>query len=178
MLELRRNLVDGLQGLRVAIDAGHPPGGATGPAGLREDVLTLRVAREIARLLGDRGALPVLTRDDPLPLSLDGRLVRAEAADAHLFISLHADAPGDGRHPSSADFTRVQWWQPLARSLASAMLDSLFPSLGTTPNGFPRSNLAVLRATWFPAVLVEPTTIALPHREAFLASAEGVRRYA
>lgn len=178
VLDLRRDLVTDLRGLRVAVDAGHPPGGATGPAGLREDVLTLRVAREIGRLLGERGATAILTREDSLPLSLDGRLVRAEAADAHVFVSLHADAPGDGRHPSSADFTRVHWWQPLSRSLASAMLGALFPALGTEPNGFPRSNLAVLRASWFPAILIEPTTIALPHREAFLASDEGVRRYA
>ena len=72
----------------------------------------------------------------------------------------------------------MHWWQPLSRALARAVLDSLSPALDTEPNGFPRSNLAVLRASWFPAVLVEPTTLALPRREAFLASDDGVARYA
>jgi N-acetylmuramoyl-L-alanine amidase len=177
-LELRRDRVTSLRGLRVAVDAGHPPGGATGPSGTREDALTLRVAREMAQQLESRGATPILIRNDTLPLSLDARLVRAEASGAHVFVSLHADAPGDGRHPATADFTRVHWWQPMSRALAADVLDSLAPALGTRADDAPRNNLAVLRASWFPAVLVEPTTIALPHREAFLASERGVQQYA
>jgi N-acetylmuramoyl-L-alanine amidase len=177
-LEVRRDAARSINGLRVAIDAGHPPGGATGPAGLIESTLTLNVARELVRQLTELGASPVLIRTDEQPLSLDARLVAAELADAQLFISLHADAPGDGRHPGTVDFTRVHWWQPTSRALAVALLDSLPGHLGTVEKGAPRTNFAVLRATWFPAVLVEPTTIALPAREVFLASPEGVASYA
>jgi N-acetylmuramoyl-L-alanine amidase len=120
----------------------------------------------VARQLEARGAVAILVRNDTMPLSLDARLVIAE------------EPPGDGRHPSSADFTRIHWWQPFSRALAEEVLDSLAPAIGTRADMAPRNNLAVLRASWFPAVLVEPTTIALPRREAFLASEHGMRQYA
>lgn len=169
---------NGLESMVVALDAGHPPGGAIGPTGLAEDSLNLAVALEAAERLRALGATAVLTRPDTAPVSLDARLAIAETAGAHLFVSVHANSPGDGRPPSSVDGTRVFWLRPFAQHLAKALEDSVAVALRQVKAGSIQSDLAVLRPTWFPAVLVEGTAIVLPEREAYLRSQAGVDAYA
>lgn len=168
----------GLKGLVVALDPGHPPEGATGPTGLTEDSLTLAVALETAKRLQALGARPVLTRRDGAPVSLEARIVRAEAAGAQVFVSVHANAPGDGRPPWSVDGTSVFWLRPPAVRLAKALRDSVAAALHQAAVGASQSDLAVLRPTWFPAVLVEGTAMVLPAREAYLRSPAGIAAYA
>lgn len=168
----------GLTGLVVAIDAGHPPGGSVGPTGLTEDSLNLAVALEVATRLRTEGARVVLTRADPGPVSLDARVALAESADAQLFVSLHANAPGDGRPPESVDGTRAFWLRPHAQRLAKDLEDSVAAALGQVRSGSIQSDLAVLRPTWFPAALVEGTALVLPEREAWLRTLAGVAAYA
>jgi N-acetylmuramoyl-L-alanine amidase len=45
-----------LAGLVIAVDAGHPPGGSTGPTGFYEAVATLAVAERLRAYLEQRGA--------------------------------------------------------------------------------------------------------------------------
>lgn len=180
ILEIRPTVVtrSGIEGLVVALDPGHPPEGAIGPTGLTEDSLTLAVALEAAQRLRALGARPILTRDTPAPVSLEARVARAEAANAELFVSIHANAPGDGRPPESVDGTRVYWWHPHAFPLARALRDSVPVATGQGRMGTVQTNLAVLRPTWFPAALVEATALVLPVREAWLRSPEGIAEYA
>ncbi len=81
--------------LVVAIDAGHggKDPGAHGPSGVHEKQVTLAIARELARLVNaDPGMRAVLIRDDDTFVPLQERYMRARAAQADLFISIHADA--------------------------------------------------------------------------------------
>jgi len=175
-LELRplRTARPGLEGLVIALDPGHPPGGATGPTGLTEDSVNLAVALETATRLRALGARPFLTRSTPDPVSLDARPVLAEAADAELFVSIHANSPGDGRPPESVAGTRIFWWYPQALPLAKALRDSVARATGQLRMGTVHSDLSVLRSTWFPAVLIEVTAIVTPAGEAWLRSPEGI----
>lgn len=179
-LELRPVPVaaNGLTGLVVALDPGHPPGGTIGPTGLAEDSVTRAVAIEAAKRLRALGARPVLTRGDARPISLEARIALAEKAGAQLFVSIHANAPGDGRPPWSVDGTRVFWLQPQARRLAESLEDSVAAALHLEGSGIIHSDLAVTRATWFPAVLVEGTGLTMPAREAYLRSPRGIAKYA
>lgn len=177
-LRPRPRLAGGLGGLVVAVDAGHPPGGSTGPGGLREDSVTLAVALETAKRLRALGARPILTRPDAAPVSLDQRLVLAEAADVHVFVSIHVNAPGDGRPPESVDGTRGYWQDPRDLSLAKALRDSVAAAMHQEAAGTVQSDLAVLRATWFATGLVEGTAHILPAREAYLRTPEGIAAYA
>ncbi len=179
-LELRPLAVTGtgLGGLVVALDPGHLPGGATGPTGLTEDSINLAVALETARRLQALGARPILTRGSPDPVSLDARVEIADAADVELFVSIHANSPGDGRPPESVDGTRIYWWHPHAFPLARALRDSVPVATGQLRMGTVQSNLAVLRSTWYPAVLIETTALVLPRREAWLRSPEGIAQSA
>lgn len=79
----------------VAIDAGHggKDPGAIGVNGTHEKLITMAVAREIARRLEAKGQIkPVLTRQDDSFIALGDRVELARAGDSTLFISLHADA--------------------------------------------------------------------------------------
>lgn len=81
--------------LVVAIDAGHggKDPGALGPSGVREKVVTLAVARELARQINaDPGMRAVLIRDSDSFVPLQQRYMKARSAQADLFISIHADA--------------------------------------------------------------------------------------
>ncbi len=167
-----------LKGLVVALDPGHPPLGTTGPTGLREDSVSLAVAKETARRLRELGARPVLTRTDPGPVSLDQRLAVAEAANVQAFVSIHLNSPGDGRPPQSVDGTRVYWLNPGALPLARVVRDSVAVGIDQVRHGTIQSNLVVLRATWFPAVLIEATALPMPAREALFRTPEGIAGYA
>ena len=82
----------------VAIDAGHggKDPGAHGPHGALEKNVTLAVARKLAALIDQQpGMKAVLTRDGDVYVPLMDRFVRAQHANADLFVSIHCDASRD-----------------------------------------------------------------------------------
>jgi N-acetylmuramoyl-L-alanine amidase len=89
---VRRN---GLRPLVIAIDAGHggQDPGARGPGGTREKMVTLAIARELARQVNATPGLKAyLTRDTDVFIPLVQRYQKARAAKADLFVSIHADS--------------------------------------------------------------------------------------
>ncbi|MDD7971144.1 N-acetylmuramoyl-L-alanine amidase [Roseinatronobacter alkalisoli] len=82
----------------VMLDPGH--GGIDPGAerdGIRESDLVLAFARRLREELLRRGQVDVaMTRDADVFVSLDGRIRAARAAQADLFLSLHADALPEG----------------------------------------------------------------------------------
>jgi N-acetylmuramoyl-L-alanine amidase len=168
----------GLSGLVVGLDAGHPPEGTTGPAGLREDSMTLAVAVAAAERLRALGASPVLIRESEVPVSLDERIARADRAGVHVFVSIHGNSPGAGRPPQAVLGTAVYWTRQNAYPLARAMYPAVARALGQRQIALIREDLAVLRPTWYPAILVEGTAMVVPEREAFLRTQQGIDAYA
>jgi len=82
----------------VMLDPGHgglDPGAERG--GIREADLVLTFARQLREVLVRRGVFDVaMTRDEDVFVSLDGRIRAARAAQADVFLSLHADALPEG----------------------------------------------------------------------------------
>ncbi|QBH95214.1 N-acetylmuramoyl-L-alanine amidase AmiB [Limnobaculum zhutongyuii] len=79
----------------IAIDAGHggKDSGAVGLNGLQEKTVTLSVARKLKALLdNDPDYKAVLTRDGDYFISVMGRSDVARNKNAHLLVSIHADA--------------------------------------------------------------------------------------
>lgn len=79
----------------VAIDAGHGgvDPGAHGPHGTQEKTITLKVAKDLARLVDAQpGMTAVLTRSTDKFIPLKRRYQIAREHNADLFISIHADA--------------------------------------------------------------------------------------
>jgi len=162
-----------LRGLVVAVDPGHPPGGATGPTGLREAEANLAVALRLARLLEGARAHVVLTRSADRALGLYERARIAEAAGAHLFVSVHHNAFPDGVDPFAAHGTSTFYFHPHAVALARALQAELLGELGLRDLGVGRTSLAVLRRlTWMPAALTEAMYMMVPEQEAALRDPE------
>jgi len=79
----------------VAIDPGHGgiDPGAIGVSGIYEKIITLAAAKQLkARLEGTGRYKVILTRDRDLSLGLSERRDIARAAQADIFVSLHADS--------------------------------------------------------------------------------------
>ena len=157
-----------LRGLRVAVDAGHPPGGAIGPTGLTEAEANLAISKQLVRLLRDAGAEVLETRPDTQPVDLGVRPQRATEWDAHLLVSVHNNAFPDGVNPWENNGTSVFYNQPQSLGLARHMQRELLREIGLRDLGIARADLALVRPTWMPSVLTETMFLMVPQQEAAL----------
>lgn len=182
LLEIRRPpVIDPrrpLAGRTIVIDPGHPPVGAHGPSGLWEPVATLAVAQQVKALLERGGATVLLTRTDSLPIELFPRTHFAEAHDADVLVSIHANALPDGVNPFVNNGTSVYYFHPRSAALARALDRALVAELGVRDLGMGRGDYALVRNPWMPSALTEGLFMMIPEQEAMLASPEGRMRYA
>jgi N-acetylmuramoyl-L-alanine amidase len=167
-----------LTGLTIAVDAGHPPAGSTGPTGLYEAVPTLAIAQRVRTALEQRGARVVMTREGPSALGLSERPLAARRANAHAFVSIHLNALPDGVNPFRAQGTGAYYFTGQSIGLARHIQRGMVQRLGLPDLGVYYDNLAVLRPTWMPAVLCEGAFIIIPEQEAALRTAEFQNAYA
>ena len=91
----------------VVIDpghGGHDPG-ASGPGGATEEDANLAAALALRTILQARGYTVEMTRDDDTYVDLAERIERARAAQADLFLSLHADGLDDASVRGASVYT-------------------------------------------------------------------------
>ncbi len=84
----------------IVIDPGHggKDKGAIGPTGLYEKDITLKIAKELKKIIEKQTNCKVfLTRNKDIFLSLERRTAIANAKKADLFISIHTNAHRDPR---------------------------------------------------------------------------------
>jgi len=163
----------------IAVDAGHPPGGATGPTRLREAEATLGIAEELKALLEARGARVLMLRATMDAVALGARPIRARQENAEAFVSIHLNAFADGANPfAAARGSGTFFFHPHSEPLARAVQSGLARETGLRDEGIFLYNLAVARATWFPSVLCEGAWIVMPEQEAALRTVEFRRAYA
>ncbi len=167
-----------LRGLTIAVDAGHPPGGATGPTGLYEGVAVLAIAERLRDMLEDRGATVLMTRTTDQPVDLYARSPLARRAGAHAFVSIHLNALPDGVDPFTAHGTSTYFFHPRSAQLARLVHEGMLARLGLRDLGVFRGDLAVLRPTWMPSVLCEGAFIMIPEQEWLVRTREGQEAYA
>jgi len=140
----------------VVIDPGH--GGKMSGAvysGIMEKDLNLDIARRLNTLLREQGIETYMTRNDDRHVDLYDRSGLANSLNADLFVSIHNNAGSSSMsgsmtlyYPGGSGFT--------SKTFAKVMQEELVKNLGTKDLGIiPRPNLAVLRTTKMPAVLVE-----------------------
>ncbi|HUH12772.1 MAG TPA: N-acetylmuramoyl-L-alanine amidase, partial [Longimicrobiales bacterium] len=161
-----------LRGIVVAVDAGHPPGGAIGPTRLTEAEANLAIVKRMIPLLRDAGATIVEPRPDTAALGLYERVVAAEQGGAHLFVSVHNNAFGDGVNPFERAGTSVLYNRPQALLLSRHLQRQLLGELGLRDLGVIRADIAVIRHNaWMPAALTETMFLMVPRQEAALRDA-------
>ena len=169
---------DPLEGRLIVVDPGHPPGGATGPTGLREAEANLGVALRLRELLQEAGARVVMTRVSDTAIDLLPRTRFAERLDPELMVSIHNNALPDGVNPLVNNGTSVYFNHPQSIELARAVQAALVRRLGLRDLGVGRGDLALVRPTWMPAILTEGLFMMIPAQEAALRGAEGRELYA
>ena len=149
--------------MKIVIDAGHGPEtpGKRSPDGsLREYQFNSVVARYVADELlhGYEGVEIMFTHADDRDVPLKERTDRANAWRADLFVSIHANAAGNGANWNSAQGIETYVYitrPPAAVKLANAVQRRLVEVTGRPDRGVKAENLHVLRETKMTAILVE-----------------------
>ena len=167
-----------LVGRSIAIDAGHPPGGSTGPTRLYEGDVNLAIAARVKRLLEEAGATVIMTRTDRAAVRLYDRVDLTEISEADVLVSIHNNALPDGTDPFSSHGTSVYYFHPHTIDFARAVQRSLLAALGLRDLGISRASLALARPIWTPAVLSEGAFMMIPAHEAGLRDPDFLEAYA
>ena len=190
--QLDRDLsaITGLKGRTITIDPGHggSDSGAIGPTGIMEKSITLRVSRELKRLLEAEGATVILTRTGDTEVStkganatsveeLEARCEVANRAHADIFLSIHADAFTNREVKGTTAYYYTQGSKK-SKLLADCVRTALIDAIGTLDRGTQTSNFYVVKHTDMPAILVEISFISNPDEEKMMNSEEGIKKIA
>lgn len=175
-----------LRGVRVFVDPGHPPGGATGPTGLTEAEANLAIGLRLAEKLRARGAVVYMTRTGPGTMvpgagtatELWARVDSAIAWNADLVVSVHNNAFGDGVNPFRRHGSEVYYFHAFTQPFAEALVAAIAPITGIPNLGAKQRSLALVRPSWMPAVLTESMFMMFPQQEAALRAPAFVDRLA
>lgn len=167
-----------LRGLRIAVDAGHPPAGATGPTRLKEADANLWIAQALRPMLEQAGAHVIMIRPDTAAVALGARPQMAADSNAHVLVSIHNNAFPDGVNPFENNGTSVYYFHPRSAQLAQHVQRELLDELRLRDIGIGRADLALVRPTWMPAVLSETMFLMIPQQEAALRNPDVHRRIA
>ncbi len=143
-----------LRRFTVFLDAGHggKDPGAIGQRGLREKDVVLAITRKVARELEKQGIQVVMARNSDTFISLQGRVQRADASRANVFVSIHANSVGLGRPEVNGVET---YYFQTGRSLAQAIHRSILQRLNVRDRRVRQARFYVLRNSSMPSVLVE-----------------------
>ncbi len=166
-------------GLTFVLDAGHggKHKGAVGPTGLCEKDVNLVYTQYLGKMLQERGALAIPTRQVDSTMWLSERMDIARAAHGDIFLWLHNNAPGSSRDPltvsgTSTYYTSPQNW-PLARFTYPHLVE-----LGLEPFGQVHRTYYITRQTDMLIFLVEGAFMTHPEDEMFMTSDENLQRLA
>ncbi|WP_455662004.1 N-acetylmuramoyl-L-alanine amidase [Pradoshia sp.] len=146
--------------MKIVLDAGHGYStlGKRTPDGMKEYEFNRAVALYARHFLSDYSNLEVLfTHSDQEDIPLEERTEKANKQEADCFLSIHANAAGDGGwHDAEGIETFIHTSTPWdAQSLASKIQDKLTTSTGRKNRGVKTANFHVLRKTKMTAILVE-----------------------
>ena len=160
-----------LRGLKVAIEAGHGGRGlgAVGLSGLYEKEVNLDVALKLEQLCRAHGMEVLQVRDRDVDMSLAAKRDTVEQSDAHLFVSIHANAGGlQGgylRVGGASTYYHNPFWSPFAEIMYRKILELPLDEFGIVGS----FNYSPIRLTSRPAILVE---------QAFMSHAEDEEKLA
>jgi len=167
------------KGLTFVLDAGHggEHRGAVGPSGITEKDVNLVYAQYLGKMLQERGAIVIPTRQVDTTLQLYERMVIAREAQGDIFLWLHNNAPGSTRHPmevsgTSTYYTSPQNW-PFARAVYPHLVD-----LGLEPFGQVHRTYYITRQTDMIIFLVEGAFMTHPEDELFMLSDDNLKKLA
>lgn len=140
----------------IVIDPGHggKDPGATG-GGVQEKAVVLNIAKKIGAFLEAKGCTVMLTRETDVFVELSDRARMANAAKADLYVSVHCNSVEGNARATGMEVYHYTRASEASKHAARAIYDKLLPVSGLRGRGVKSKDLAVLRETVMPAVLVE-----------------------
>lgn len=162
---------------KIMLDAGHGQSdpGAVGPTRLKEKDAALALTRRIGKLLDEQGVEVSYTRTDDNRLvdsssakDLRARADKANKEQVDYFVSIHHNSAAAPAAHGAETYVVAKGGR--AEQLAKRVQAKLTSATGLTDRGVKTANLAMLRETDMPAVLVEVGFISNPGEEALLRS--------
>jgi N-acetylmuramoyl-L-alanine amidase len=174
--QLSRNPQQPLQGLTIAVDAGHGAidSGAVGRAygnTYLEKTVNIQLSTYLQQELQKRGAKVVMTRTTDINPSLDERQAIINRTQPVVSISIHHDAGTPGRTEGAS----IYWYHPQSQNFADFLLH-YFSEKGDRPilnnNGVIQRSFALARPSIAPAVLLEVGFMTNPREISDLARSE------
>ncbi|MDR1571932.1 MAG: N-acetylmuramoyl-L-alanine amidase, partial [Clostridiales Family XIII bacterium] len=144
--------------LTVMLDPGHgeeTPGKRSPDGTLLEYEFNRDMASRIKRHLERHGIEVLLTVEDNTDVPLAERCKKANESDADIFVSVHANAYGDGWNDVGGWEIYVYRKGSYSERLAKAIQDASIPASGLTDRGLKANRLYVVRNVNMPAVLIE-----------------------
>jgi N-acetylmuramoyl-L-alanine amidase len=183
-----------LKGQKICLDPGH--GGdadvknyKTGPTGVREAEVNLRVAHFLREFLEQAGAQVYMTRTADYFVGLGERSYYANTCGAEYFISMHHNAVSNPKvnytttwYHADSDYEIIDI--DLARYINDGVANALdLPQytprpLRTDYQIYPNAGFGVLRATKIPATLCEASFHSNPEEEQRIANPDYNKREA
>jgi len=182
------------QAAKVVVDPGHGGSdpGAVGINGLYEKTVNNEISWRLRDLLVQHGYEVVMTRDVDKTLSLADRVTASMAADADLFVSIHANA-----HPSTSvrgtmvlyhdaskpnpDYPASEAMKaltPESKRLAQLVLSSVLEQVPNENRGIVPSSAYVVRMGNIPSILVETAFLSNAQDAQLLSSSMIREKYA
>ncbi|KAF1085188.1 Germination-specific N-acetylmuramoyl-L-alanine amidase precursor [Sporotomaculum syntrophicum] len=153
----------------IVVDPGHGgiDPGSKGPTGAIEEDITLEVARKLATVLSQAGAIVLMTRESDMDLSEEGgslltrkrqdlarRVALANEHDADAFISVHVNSFKSGPTEHGAQ-TFYQPGSEEGKKLATSIQSELIRLLKNTNRKAKAVDYYTTRNAKMPAVIVE-----------------------
>lgn len=143
------------QRVMVMLDPGHGgvDPGAVGIGGLQEKIVVISVAHHVAQVLQSQGVMVQMTRQGDQTVDLQPRVDMAEAADATLFVSIHANAVNMQR--PEVNGLETYYYSDSGFRLASVLHNRVLNTMAMNDRGVRQARFFVLRRTSMPAALIE-----------------------
>lgn len=180
----------GLKGKKICIDPGHggEDPGAIGPTGVTEKAITLKISKEVQRLLEDAGAKVIMTRTTDTEVSskhkqatdideLQARCDVANKAKADVFVCIHMDSFSSKSANGTTGYYYVKG-SAASRRLATNIQQNLVSKIKTESRGVKTCNFYVVKHTNMPATLIEVAFVSNPKEEKLLYSDNGAKKAA
>lgn len=139
----------------VMLDPGHGgvDPGAVGIGGLQEKGVVLAVAQHTAAVLQAQGIAVQMTRQSDQTVDLQPRADMATAAQATVFVSIHANAVNMQR--PEVNGLETYYYSDAGQVLAAALQRQVLGTMAMNDRGVRQARFLVLRRTAMPAALIE-----------------------
>ncbi len=164
----------------IVVDPGHGGAakGSVGPLRTLEKDVVLTLGKLLARELEKRGANVFLTREDDEYVGIYERVDFAREHHADFLISLHSNALPDGENPFLRHGSGTYYYHPGSRRAAETVHRRLLHATKLRDDGIFYDDLALVRPSDFPSVLVEVAYTMYPDEEKLLRDVRFLKRVA